>query len=163
MASPGLTLYRNGGRNEPASIPEKAAATGAGRPGSGRESHSAQTIYPSNVIRIVVPVSASTPPDILARIVADALSDGEGWKVVVENKPGAMSTIGANEVLRQPADGHTIFSVTAPIAAAPALLPNAPFNMDRDFAPLIQSPPATTCWSSIRRFRSIRWRSWSRI
>jgi tripartite-type tricarboxylate transporter receptor subunit TctC len=91
------------------------------------------------VIRIVVPTSASTPPDILARIVATALSDSEGWKVVVENKPGAVMTIGAMDVLNQPADGHTLFSVTAPIAAVPALMPNTQFKLDRDFAPLIQT------------------------
>jgi Uncharacterized protein conserved in bacteria len=56
--------------------------------------------YPSGVIRIIVPYSASTPPDILARIIATALSDGEGWKVVVENKPGAVMTIGVVEALR---------------------------------------------------------------
>src|SRR5882762_5401311 len=94
--------------------------------------------FPSNVIRIVVPFSASTPPDILARIIATALSDGEGWKVIVENKPGAVMTIGVMEVLKQPADGHTLLSVTAPIAAVPALVPNASFNMEADFAPLIQ-------------------------
>jgi hypothetical protein len=44
-------------------------------------------------------------PDILARIIASALSDAEGWKVVVENKPGAVMTIGTAEVLHQPADG----------------------------------------------------------
>ncbi len=94
--------------------------------------------FPSNVIRIIVPTSASTPPDILARIIANALSDGEGWKVVVENKPGALTSIGAMEVLKQPADGLTIFSVTAPVAATPALLPNASFKYDVDFAPLIR-------------------------
>src|SRR5437764_13271790 len=57
----------------------------------------AQT-YPSGVIRIVVPYSASTPPDILARIVATALSEGEGWNVIVENKPGAVMAIGTKEV-----------------------------------------------------------------
>ena len=93
--------------------------------------------FPTGVIRIVVPTSASTPPDILARLVASALSDGEGWRVVVENKPGAATSIGAMEVLKQPADGHTLFSVTAPIAAAPALLPNAPFKIE-DFAPVIR-------------------------
>ena len=56
--------------------------------------------YPSSVIRIVVPYSASTPPDILARIVAAALSDGEGWNVIVENKPGGVMTIGITEVLK---------------------------------------------------------------
>ena len=55
--------------------------------------------YPSSVIRIVVPYSASTPPDILARIVATALSEGEGWNVIVENKPGGVTTIGISEVL----------------------------------------------------------------
>jgi tripartite-type tricarboxylate transporter receptor subunit TctC len=96
----------------------------------------AQT-FPSGIIRIVVPYSVSTPPDILARVVASALSDGEGWKVIVENKPGGVMTIGAMEALKSPADGHTLLSVTAPITAVPALLPNAPFKIERDFAPLI--------------------------
>src|SRR6266851_4680675 len=73
--------------------------------------------YPSGVIRIVVPYSASTPPDIFARIVATALSEGEGWNVIVENKPGAVGMIGAMEALKQPADGHTLLSITAPFAA----------------------------------------------
>jgi tripartite-type tricarboxylate transporter receptor subunit TctC len=94
--------------------------------------------FPSNVIRIFVPFSVSTPPDILARIMAAALSDSEGWKVIVENKPGAVMTLGAADVLKQPADGHTLFSVTSPIAAVPALMPNASFKIDTDFAPLVQ-------------------------
>lgn len=112
-----------------------AAAIGLGAAGFQRAF--AQP-YPSSVIRIVVPTSASTPPDILARIIATALSDGEGWKVVVENKPGAVMTIGVMEALKQPADGYTLLSVTAPIAAVPALVPNASFNIATDFAPLIQ-------------------------
>ncbi len=94
--------------------------------------------FPSGPIRIVVPTSASTPPDILARLIASALSEGEGWKVVVENKPGALTSIGAMEVLKQPADGLTIFSITAPSAATPALLPSATFKYDADFAPLVR-------------------------
>ena len=47
-------------------------------------------------------------------------------------------SIGAMEVLKQPADGQTILSVTSPVAAAPALLPNAPFSYEKDFAPLIR-------------------------
>jgi tripartite-type tricarboxylate transporter receptor subunit TctC len=93
--------------------------------------------FPSNVIRIVVPYSASTPPDIIARIIANVLSEGEGWNVIVENKPGAVGTIGATEVLKQPADGHTLLSVTAPIAAVPALVPDAKFSLEIDFTPLI--------------------------
>ena len=55
--------------------------------------------------------------------------------MVVENKPGAVMTIGVAEVLKQPADGHTLLSVSAPIAAVPGLVPNAPFNLEADFAP----------------------------
>jgi tripartite-type tricarboxylate transporter receptor subunit TctC len=94
--------------------------------------------FPSNVIRIVVPNSASTPPDILARIIATALAEGEGWNVIVENKPGAVMTIGVTEVLRQPADGYTLLSITAPFAAVPALVPDARFAIETDFTPLIQ-------------------------
>jgi tripartite-type tricarboxylate transporter receptor subunit TctC len=94
--------------------------------------------FPSNVIRIVVPNSASTPPDILARIIATALAEGEGWSVIVENKPGAIMTIGVTEVLKQPADGYTLLSITAPFAAVPALIPDAKFTIETDFTPLIQ-------------------------
>src|SRR4051812_46411415 len=94
--------------------------------------------FPSNIIRIVVPNSVSTPPDILSRIIATALSDDEGWKVVVENKPGAVMTIGASAVLKQPADGYTLLSVATPIAAVQALMPSASLNIETDFAPVIQ-------------------------
>src|SRR5882757_8440222 len=112
-----------------------AAAIGLG--GSAFQPASARS-FPSNTIRIVVPTSASTPPDILARIIATALADGEGWKVIVENKPGAVMTLGIKDVLSQPADGHALFSVTAPIAAVPALMPGAQFNLETDLAPLVQ-------------------------
>jgi tripartite-type tricarboxylate transporter receptor subunit TctC len=98
--------------------------------------------FPSNVIRIVVPYSASTPPDILARTVATALWEGEGWNVIVENKPGGVMTIGATEVLKHPADGHTLLSVTAPFAAIPGLVPDAKFKIETDFAPLVQTGTA---------------------
>ena len=115
-----------------------AGAAAVGCIGAAFGSAFAQS-FPSNVVRIVVPTSASTPPDILARIIATALSEGEGWKVVVENKPGAVMTIGTMEALNQPADGHTLLSVTAPIAAVPALVPNAQFHLESDFTPLIQT------------------------
>src|SRR3954471_2238740 len=68
--------------------------------------------FPSQTIRIVVGSAAGTPPDIVSRIVANHLSESEGWRVVVENKPGAMTTLAVAEVLKQPADGHSIVPVT---------------------------------------------------
>lgn len=94
--------------------------------------------YPSKPIRIVVPTPAGAPPDVLARIIGNAIAEAEGWTVVVENKPGAAMTLGAADVLRQPADGYSLLSVTAPIAAAPALLPSAKLQVEIDFAPVIK-------------------------
>ena len=94
--------------------------------------------YPSRLIRIIVPTSVSTPPDIVSRIVASSLSESEGWSVVVENKPGAVQTLGATEVLKQPADGYTMLAVGTPVTAAQSIVPNISFNLNTDFAGVVQ-------------------------
>lgn len=103
----------------------------------GYQPASAQS-FPSKVIRIIVPTGAGSPPDITERIIANALSDGEGWKVIVEDKPGGAQTIGAAEVLREGADGHTLLAGTPPLTAIAGLVPDASFKVERDFAPVIQ-------------------------
>jgi tripartite-type tricarboxylate transporter receptor subunit TctC len=70
------------------------------------------------------------------RIVANALAD-EGWKVVVEDKPGGAMTIAVGDVLKEPADGYTLLAGTPPITAIPGLMPQVPFNIETDFAPVI--------------------------
>src|SRR3981189_3223796 len=77
--------------------------------------------YPSGMIRIIVPSAAGTPPSIMARVVANALSESEGWRVIVEDKPGAIAAVGLAEVLKQPADGETIAAIALPTSAAPPL------------------------------------------
>jgi tripartite-type tricarboxylate transporter receptor subunit TctC len=94
--------------------------------------------YPSSMIRMVVPSAAGTPPDIMGRIVANELAESDGWRVIVENKPGAIQTIGLADVLKQPADGYTIASIALPSSAAPALLPNLGFRLETDFSPVIK-------------------------
>jgi len=102
---------------------------------SGLQQAAAQS-YPANPIRIVVPTAPSTPPDIISRVIATALTNAEGWRVIVENKPGAVQTIGGSDVLKQPSDGYSIFALSLPVSAAPAFLPNMPFKLDADFAPV---------------------------
>ena len=94
--------------------------------------------YPSSIIRIVVGGAAGTPPDIITRILANELQQREGWQIVVEDKPGAVQTIAAGEVLRQPADGYTIFATALSATAAPALVANMNFRLESDFAPVIK-------------------------
>src|ERR671916_355762 len=93
--------------------------------------------FPSRVVNIVVGGPAGTPPDIISRMIGSELAHLEGWSAVVENKPGAMQMLGAADVLRQPADGHTILCVSLPAALAPYLLQSVNVQLDVDFTPLI--------------------------
>lgn len=94
--------------------------------------------YPSGMIRMIVPSPAGGPADIMGRMFASELSESEGWRVVVENKVGAIQTIGLADVLKQPADGLTLASIALPASAAPALMPNISFKLDTDFKPVIK-------------------------
>jgi len=99
----------------------------------------AQTSFPTRTVRFVVPFSASTPPDIISRVVAKELTEGEDWRVIVENRPGAVTTIAAADVLGQPADGHSLYAMSTPSVAAPSLLPNISFSLDKDFEPVVKA------------------------
>ena len=94
--------------------------------------------YPSGTIRIFVGGGAGGPPDIITRIIANELGQSEGWRIVVENKPGPAGIVAASEVLKQPTDGYSILAFTLGASAAPALLPNTGFRPDIDFAPVIK-------------------------
>ena len=94
--------------------------------------------FPSRLIRIVVPMTVGTPVDVISRMIANDISDAEGWKVIVENRPGAIGTIAGMHVLGQPADGYTIFAAALPVAAEPALLANMSYQLEADFEPLIK-------------------------
>src|SRR5258708_16407632 len=90
---------------------------------SGVSAYSADS-YPSKVIRIVVPTNPGTPPDVISRIIANELSESDGWKVIVENRGGALQTIATIDVLKQEPDGYTLLAMSVPVMAAPALLPH---------------------------------------
>src|SRR5262247_1575262 len=61
-------------------------------PMCGVHAQAQPTSFPAGTIRIVSPFSASTPPDIISRIIATELSAAEGWRVIVENRPGGVTT-----------------------------------------------------------------------
>src|SRR5436190_7605085 len=94
--------------------------------------------YPSKPVKMVVGFSPGGGTDILARIVAQKLSDAWGQPVIVENRPGASATIGAAAVAQAPADGYTLsMGQLTPNAIAPALFTNLPYNASRDFVPIV--------------------------
>ncbi|HEY2186710.1 MAG TPA: tripartite tricarboxylate transporter substrate-binding protein [Xanthobacteraceae bacterium] len=94
--------------------------------------------FPSSAIRIFVPTAPATPPDIISRVIATELANTMRWKVVVENRPGAVQTIAGSEVLKQPANGTSVYAMSVPVTAAPAFLANMPFDLSKDFAPVIK-------------------------
>ena len=59
--------------------------------------------------------------------------------MIVENRPGGVTTIAANDVLSQPADGRSLYAMSVPSAAAPALVPNISYHFDADFEPVIKA------------------------
>ena len=95
----------------------------------------AQTTYPSQPIKFIVPYPAGGATDALARMVAQKMQDNWQQSVVVENKPGAGGTIGANLVAKGPADGHTVlFSIVALLQQISLM--KLPYDPIRDFAPI---------------------------
>jgi tripartite-type tricarboxylate transporter receptor subunit TctC len=94
--------------------------------------------YPTKPVRLVVPLTAGGPTDILARIVAVPLAEPLGQQVLVDNRPGAGGNIGADIAAKSPPDGYTLFMGTSgPLAINSSLYPKLPFDPIRDFAPII--------------------------
>ena len=96
----------------------------------------AQTGYPNRLVKIVVPVTTGGPSDLVARILADKLSGSLGKPFVVENRPGASQTIGANAVAKSDPDGYTLLQAAANMAINPILMSDLPYDTMKDFAPV---------------------------
>jgi tripartite-type tricarboxylate transporter receptor subunit TctC len=98
---------------------------------------SAEENWPSRPIRAVVPFSAGSSIDIVGRIVADPLSQRLGQAIVVENRGGAGGTIGCAAVAQATPDGYTILINASAHSATPAIYPDAPYDVTRDFSAVI--------------------------
>ncbi len=93
--------------------------------------------YPNKPVRIIVPFAPGGPTDIVARTVAQKLSESFGQSVVVDNRPGAGGVMGADLAAKGTADGYTLLLCsTGPMAINPGLLRNMPYDALRDFAPI---------------------------
>jgi len=95
----------------------------------------AQTGYPSQSIKFIVPYPAGGATDALARMVAQKMQENWQQSVVVENRPGAGGTIGSNQVAKGPADGYTVlFGIVALVQQI--TLMKLPYDPLKDFAPI---------------------------
>ena len=97
----------------------------------------AQTLnYPSRPVRVIVPVAAGGPTDIVARLLAEKLSKMWGQQVFIENKGGAGTNLGNEEAARSDPDGHTILFGTASLAVNTSLYRSLNYDPLTDLAPV---------------------------
>ncbi len=115
-----------------------AAAIGVALPALPRAA-GAQGAYPDRPVRLVVPYAAGGPSDIIARSVAERLFETWRQPVVVENRPGAGASIGADHVARSAPDGYTLLLAASAHVMNPPLMPRLPYHAVRDFTPIIQA------------------------
>ena len=102
----------------------------------------AQSSYPNRSIKLVVPYPPGALTDLLARAIGERLGAALKEPVVVDNKPGAGTLVGAEFVAKQPADGYTLLMATSTtLGISPALYQPSPINPVTDFAPI--SPVGT--------------------
>lgn len=107
--------------------------------GAASSAHAQDNGYPKRPVKIVVPFGAGANPDVIARLFADRLQRAFGQAFVIENKPGAGGTIGADAVSSKPADGYTLFyAVRATMGITPHMFPKVRFNPVRDFSAVSQ-------------------------
>lgn len=90
--------------------------------------------YPSRPIRLVVPFAPAGSADTLARTIQPSLSEVLGQSVVIDNRPGASSTIGTDMVAKAAPDGYTLGLITTTHTVNPSLLAKLPYDTVRDFA-----------------------------
>jgi tripartite-type tricarboxylate transporter receptor subunit TctC len=111
------------------------------------EDSTAQT-YPNRPVHIVVPFPAGGPTDILARVVAQRLSEVWGQGVVIENQPGANTAIAAARVAKMPADGYTLFAVMdVTMVLNPITNKALSYDPLKDFAPITLASKNTSLLS----------------
>lgn len=104
--------------------------------------------YPNRVVRIVVPYPPGGTVDAVARVVAARLAENVGQNFIVENRAGANGTIGSNAVAKSAPDGYTLLLQASTFVAAPLLMSNVPYDIERDFTPIANlgaMPLLVTC------------------
>ena len=92
--------------------------------------------FPTRPVRIVVPVGPGGAPDIVARLIAQSLSERLGQSFVVENRPAGAGNVGTLEVIKAAPDGYTLLVMSPSHATYVTLYEKLPYNTLRDIAPV---------------------------
>src|SRR5258708_4009450 len=117
----------------------------------------AQSGYPDRPIHIIVPFTAGSGTDIIARTLGEAMSKSLKQPVVIENRPGAGGTLGAAQVAKSAPDGYTLLVHSAGHVANAAIYTSLPYDTARDFAGVtpLASLPNVLIVAPSKGFRSV--------
>ncbi|QHI98108.1 tripartite tricarboxylate transporter substrate binding protein [Xylophilus rhododendri] len=98
----------------------------------------AEAAYPSKPIRLIVPFPPGGGTDLLARTVAQKLTETLKWTIIIDNRPGAGGNLGVDTAAKSPADGYTlVMGQTSNLAINPTLYPKLPYNPLKDLTPVV--------------------------
>ncbi len=92
--------------------------------------------YPNRPIKVVIPFAPGGPSDIVGRVLMQQISENLNTPIIIENKPGAGSNIGIQQVAKSAPDGYTLLLVSSTFVINPSLYPNPGFDAIKDFSPV---------------------------
>jgi len=95
--------------------------------------------YPDRPVKIIVPFAAAGPTDVVARLIAQKLSEKHGQQFYIENMTGAGGNLGMAAAAKAPADGYTILFVSSSFTVNPSLYAKPPYDAEKDFAPVTKA------------------------
>ena len=98
---------------------------------------SASADYPDKVVRIIVPVAAGGGVDVMARLLAQRLSERLGRQFIIENRAGAAGVTGTKSVIRSPADGYTLLYTPSSLSLTVAVSKTAPYDVATEVTPIV--------------------------
>jgi len=99
--------------------------------------------WPTHPVKMVIPFPAGGPTDVMTRLISDRLGQALGEPVVVENKPGAGGTIGADFVAKSAPDGYTLLMATGSTHSVAPYVSKVPYDPQKDFTPMVYVGYAT--------------------
>ncbi|WP_157396412.1 MULTISPECIES: tripartite tricarboxylate transporter substrate binding protein [Ramlibacter] len=117
----------------------------------------AQSGYPNKPIRVIVPFAAGSTTDIIARAIADKMSQSMGQQLVIDNRGGASGTIGQAAVAQAAPDGYTVMVHSSSHTVSPHTFAKLPFDTEKDFAGVtpISSTPNVLVVSPAKNFKAL--------
>ena len=115
--------------------------------------------YPTKPVRIIVPFPPGGGSDYIARLIAPPLTKVFGQQVIVENRPGAGSTLGTEVALKSPADGYTLLLISGSYTTSPNLYKQLKYDALNDMVPVIQTEDGPSIITGPWRARPVASRS----